>query len=262
MPRPGLGLVLDGAARRPRELLQAAAGAGFRQIELPTVAGDLAPENLSRSGQRALSHFVAGLGLELSALGGDVGGRRFGDPGTADQLLDKTRRIMELAATLKVPVVTTHLGSANEHALRQGHLRQVMQELADLSDRTGTLLTVETGGADPQTLAGLFREIDCPTLGACYDPASLLIDGFDPLAGVDALAERIRLARVRDALAGAGDRPGRETAVGQGQIDLPAYLAALDQAGYRGTAFLRRSQADRPVEGWADARHKLESWLG
>lgn len=119
----------------------------------------------------------------------------------------------------------------------------------------------ETASADPRRIAALLGETARASLGACYDPASLLIDGFDPLAGMEPLAERILIARLRDALAGSKQRPGRETAIGQGQIDFAEYWAALEQAGYHNSTFIRRTDADNPLRELADAKRHLESLL-
>ncbi len=148
-----------------------------------------------------------GLGLRLSALGGDLGGTRFDDGAALERRLDKTRRIIELAAELNVPIVTTHLGRVDEAALERGHVAQAVRELAEMADRTGTRVAIETAGADPVVLGKLLGEVNAPVLGAAYDPAALLIDGFAPMAGVAPLADHILNARIRDAVAGTGRRP-------------------------------------------------------
>ncbi len=259
MPPPRIGVVLDGFGQPVKQALQSAAQLSFSDVELPAISGEVDPAGLSRSGRRHLLHFISGLGLQLSALGGDFGGGRFSDVPTLEQRLQKTRRIMEMAAELHVPVVTSHLGTVDRE--NREEMTEVMRQLAEMSDRTGTLLAFETGSADPNDLSELLRAVDCATLGACYDPASLLIDGFDPLAGIAPLANRICLARVRDAVAGPKGRAGHEAAVGQGQIDFAEYLAALDQAGYRRTLFIRRLEARNPLQEFADAKTRIESLL-
>ncbi|HOA74168.1 MAG TPA: sugar phosphate isomerase/epimerase family protein [Phycisphaerae bacterium] len=253
-----LGVVLDSFRQLPREALQSAAQLGFRKVEMPAVSGPVAPTELTGTGRRHLSKFVSSLGLELSALGGDLGGTRFTDSSKLEQSLEKTRAILEMARDLRVPVVTTHLGPITEADLQEGYLVEAVEQLADWSDRTGTFVAFETAGADPARFADLLRRINSPTLGMCYDPASLLIDGFEPLAGIEPVANTILLARARDALAGSSQRPGREVPLGEGQIDWPEYLAALDQAGYRNVPFIRRTEARRPLEELADAKRKLE----
>lgn len=258
MSARGLGVVLDSFRQEAREALTSASRLGFREVELPAVGGQVDPANLDRSGRRHLLHYVSGLGLELSALTGDPGGARFSDVSLLERHLDKTRQVLELAAELRVPVVTTHLGRIDPKAAEGGDLEAVVRELADLSDRTGTRLAFETGSAAPESMAALLKRVGCPTLGVCYDPASLLIDGLDPLAGVEPLADQILLARARDAVAGAPGHAGRETVIGEGEVDFAAYLAGLEQAGYGQSTFVRRTRSDAPLREIADAKARLE----
>lgn len=260
MAHANIGVVLDSLGLPAKESLQSAARMSFQEVELPA-AGDVDPASLSRTGRRHLSHYVAGLGLRLSALGGDLGGARFGDSAGLERRLDKTRQIIEMASELRVPVVTTHLGRLDDETLRRGYVQQVVRELAETADRTGTFVALETGGGDPAALAGLLREVNAPAVGACYDPAALLMGGHDPYAGVGPLADRILSARVRDGMAGSGSRPGRETPVGEGQIDFAVYLAMLDQAGFRGTPFIRRTEAVDPARELAAARERIASLI-
>jgi sugar phosphate isomerase/epimerase len=261
MAQPCVGIVLDSFGQPVKDALQSAARLAFREVELPAAAGGADPASLSRTGRRHLLHYVNSLGLHLSALGGDLGGTRFNDGSALERRLDKTRQVIELAAELNVPIVTTHLGRVDEHAVKQGYVVQALQELADMADRTGTFVAVETAGADPAVLGRLIREINAPVVGAAYDPAALVIEGYEPMTGMDPLADHILSARIRDAVAGTGPRPGRETPIGQGQIDFPEYLAMLDQAGYRGTAFIRRQDADRPLEEIADAKRRIDALI-
>lgn len=256
-----IGVVLDSFGEPVKGALRSASELSFRQVELPATRGEVDPEHLSRSGRRHLRHYVSGLGLRLSALGADLGGARFSDGSAMEQRLDKTRRVMEMAAELLVPLVTTHLGRLDEQAVQKSHVIEAVRVLAEMSDRTGTLVAFETGACEPGTLARVLADVNCATLGVCYDPASLLIDGVDPISGVEPVADRILIARARDAVAGLRRRPGHETAIGEGQIDFAEYLAALDQAGYRNTAFVRRTQAEHPREELARAREYLESFL-
>ncbi len=258
---PDIGVVLDSFGQPVKDALHSASRLGFRQVEMPATSEEVEPGRLSRTGRRDLLHYVGDMGLRLSALGGDLGGARFGDSSALEQRLEKTRAILEMARDLRVPLVTTHLGRVSEEALTKGHLGEAVRYLAEAADRTGTLLALETGGGAPGLIARVLRDVNCPLLGACYDPASLLIEGYSPLSGVEPLADRILIARVRDALAGSSDRPGRETRLGEGELDLAEYVAALDQAGYHNTAFVRRVRSERPFEDLADARARLESLL-
>lgn len=261
MGRSAHGVVLEGVGGSVKDALRSAARLAFRQVELPATLPEIDPSSLSLSGRRHLRKYMEGLGLDLSALGADLGGARFADSGRIEQRLERTRQIVEMAASMRVPVVTAHLGVIDAGSVREGPWGEVLGILADLADRTGTRLAFETGCASAETLGQVLDTVDCPSLGVCYDPASLLIDGYDPTAGAAAVADRILIARARDAVAGSAERPGRETPLGAGQVDWPSYLATLEQAGYAGVPFLRRCHASQPWPELADAKARLESML-
>lgn len=110
-------------------------------------------------------------------------------------------------------------------------------------------------------MASLLKEVNCEWLGVCYDPASLLIDGYDPIESVEPAAGKILIARARDAISGSDRHPGHETPLGYGEVDLARYLAALDQSGYHNAAFIRRTDSDRPFQDIADAKARLEAMM-
>lgn len=261
MTQPRLGIVLDSFHQPVKSALRSASALAFREIEMPVVGNEVDPAQLSRSGRRQLAHIIHGYGLQLDALGADLGGGRFSDSSSMEMCLDKTRAVMEMAAELQVPVVTSRLGRVDEAALARGHLREALSVLAEVADRTGTRLAFDTAGAEPENLHKLLQAVSSPSVGVCFDPASLLIEGFDPMRDADTLAEHLQIARVRDAVAGLTDRPGRETPIGQGQVDFAEYLAWLDQAGYRRVPMIHRTGAANPRDEIAHAKAYLESLI-
>jgi L-ribulose-5-phosphate 3-epimerase len=258
-----IGVVVDDLRLDPKSGLLRASEMRFRAVELGATRGEIAPENLSTTGRRHLRRYVDGLGLTFQALGGDLGGARFSDSTRLDENLDRTRRILEMAADLRVPMVTAHIGDFDTEAPapQRDRVVEAVRQIADYADRTGTVFAIETAGAGPEDLCALLKSIDCPLLKASLDPAELLVAGIDPVEAVEKLADNVALARARDALAGSRSRAGRETALGQGNLDLIGYLAALAASGYGGPAMLRRTDAAKPVEELATAKAFLESTL-
>ncbi len=255
-----VGVVLDSFGQPVREALGSAARLKFGAVEIAAVTGPISPEELSRSGQRDLVNTVRGMGMQLGALAADMGGGRFADSSAVEQRLERTRGILEMAAGMHVPVVTTHLGRFDAAVVQGSHLLEAVREIADMADRTGTMVALEAA-AEPALLAELIKQVGCPLVGACYDPATLLIEGFEAAAGFEPLADRIFTAHVRDAVAGLVDRPGRETPLGQGEVDLAEVLAGLEQAGYRAAPYIRRSGAERPLDDLADAKRRLDAMM-
>jgi sugar phosphate isomerase/epimerase len=259
--KAGLGITLDSFGQPVKQALATAHEMGFGAIELPAASGEVAPSSLGQSGRRHLKRVVSNLGLTFSSLGGDPGGRRFADQQQAERHIETTRGILEMAAEMQVPVVTTHLGRFTEDPRDLSLLREVLHEVGQQADRTGRFVAVETASLKPEELARILKDVNCSWLGACCDPANMLIEGADPIQAVEAHADHIWLARARDAVAGSPQQPGYETNIGSGEMDWTRYLASLEQAGYGRSPFVRRLGSNRSVRDVADARQQLQRFM-
>lgn len=103
-------------------------------------------------------------------------------------------------------------------------------------------LAFETGQETADLLRTTLRELDCPNLKVNFDPANMLLyDMGDPLRAVEILGGDIRSVHVKDAI-----RPsvpgqwGEEVPLGQGQVDIAAFVRALWRVGYRGPLGIER----------------------
>ncbi len=257
-----IGVEIDSFRRSAKEALRQASALGLRPVQLSAATGDVSPEALGDTGRRHLRRYVDGLGLTLAGLGADLGGRRFADSAHSDERLDRTRRILELASELRVPLVTARVG-----ALRSGDdprtelVAAALEQVADHADRTGVVFAIETAESTPGLLQAVLKRIDCPYVRAAYDPAALLMEGDDPVAGVQPLADQVVFSFARDAVQGSAERPGCETPLGTGDIDFAACLAALEEAGYHGPQILRSTSSEDPVRDIAAAKEHLERIL-
>ena len=104
-----IGVILE-SFRLPRsEAIKKAAEIGANGIQMYATEGENSPENLSPSARRELLSEVQGRGLIFSALCGDLG-RGFGNKELNPTLIEKSKRIVDLALDLETNIVTTHIG--------------------------------------------------------------------------------------------------------------------------------------------------------
>jgi sugar phosphate isomerase/epimerase len=106
-------------------------------------------------------------------------------------------------------------------------------------------------------VANVLDALRCPALEIGLDPAAMVMAGANPLASFEQIAEHVRLLHARDATAGFPDRPGHETRLGAGEVDLSRILMLLDAADYAGPYILRRTDSATPAQDLADARAAL-----
>lgn len=262
MPELEVGVDVDAFRQSPKDALRTAARLGFHPVQLSAVEGPIEPRQLSGSGRRHLLRYADGLGLSLAILGADLRGRRFADPASLDEHIDRTRQILEMAAELRVPVVTARVGPLrSDDSATNELILEAVRQIADHADKTGTHFAIETAETSPEALQTFLAKVDCSYVSAAYDPAAVLMDGHDPVAGVEPIADNITAAYIRDATEGRPEQPGEETTIGQGQLDLQRYLHALEQTAHSSPPILRRSQAQDPAQELADARQQLQRIL-
>ncbi|GII53751.1 inosose dehydratase [Planotetraspora thailandica] len=110
-------------------------------------------------------------------------------------------------------------------------------------------------GTDVETPAEVERLLELTDVGVCLDTGHLWLAGGDPVAALASWAGRVRQVHVKDAsraaLAGDGDLSaavarGCFPALGQGEVDLAAFAAALHESGYEGWVVVEQ---DAPAHG-------------
>ncbi len=253
--RSRAGIALHDLSVPTRSALQRAADLGFGSVEIGTTRGDTMPRQLSQSGRRQLVRLVSSHGMSVAAL--DAGHPR-GLLARADEIdrrIGETKIVLELARDMRVSTVVAAMGGAGSEDL----LAETLHELGQQADRIGIVLAVQTGGVATETLIAALNRLNCPALRVCLDPGALIMNGCDPVEVAGTLAGHIALSYLRDATAGGAGASGYETALGEGHLDLMAYSAALDAAGYHGDQVIRRSDPIRAAAELAQAKSRFDA---
>ena len=260
--KPQLSVCLDDLRLETKAAIEAARRLGFRAIDVSAVRGPISPRELSATGRRHLLKHLADLGLRLGSLRGPTGPGSLADPQSAEQRIDETTRILEMAASVHVPAISMTSGQVTiADPAQMSRLREALTLLAERADHWGVTIGIESAGIPATDLARLLKESDCPRLAACCDSGAMLLQGDAPHQVIETLKGRLSLARIRDARSGSPDRPGHEVPLGEGDLNLPRFLAGLDEAGLTGDLILSRSDSVRPAEDLQSAREKIEQYL-
>jgi sugar phosphate isomerase/epimerase len=95
-------------------------------------------------------------------------------------------------------------------------------------------------------------------VGVNFDPANMLLyDMGDPIRAIEILGPDITSVHCKDA-----NRPttpgewGEEVPLGQGQVNMPAFIAALKRAGYNGPLVIEREVGNQE-QRLADCAHGI-----
>ncbi|UUZ96345.1 sugar phosphate isomerase/epimerase [Paenibacillus sp. P25] len=279
-----IGVIADSFRLGLREGLAKSREVGADGVQIYAVKGEMAPENLSPQARSELRRYIESLGLEISALCGDLGGHGFQDKDANPAKIEKSKRILDLAVELGTNVVTTHIGVVPQDPGDPvyAEMQRACEELADYATRMNAYFAIETG---PETAAHLKAFLD--TLGGKgvsvnFDPANLvMVTGDDPAAGVRLLKDYIVHTHVKDGIRyleldprevygsvgyekmsreaiarlSPEGRIYREVPLGEGKVDFDAYFAALQEIGYKGYLTIEREAGSDPA---ADIRQAVE----
>jgi sugar phosphate isomerase/epimerase len=150
---------------------------------------------------------------------------------TWEDNLQNFRAGAALARHLSLKLVTFHTGFLPPDDSHPAFAKMLLRlrEIADLFSAHGLSLGLETGQETAPELAGWLRRLNHPALAVNFDPANMIMyDKGGPVQALQTLAPWIRQAHLKDARR--PDAPGtwgREVPVGAGDVDWPAFFAAL-----------------------------------
>jgi len=262
-----IGVMLESFRLGTREAIEAAARVGAKGIQMYSTTGENSPENMTAARKKELLDMVKSHGLCFSALCGDLG-MGFGHKEKNPQLIEKSKRILDLALELECNIVTTHIGvipSDKSHD-RYKIMQEACYELASYANSIGAHFAVETGPETSAVLKEFLDGLGSKGVAVNLDPANLvMVTGDDPVKAVYTLRDYIVHTHAKDGIKLAhadpeiiyrvvhpvppefqGKKFYEEVPLGKGGVDFPAYLRALDDIGYKGFLTIEREVGENP----------------
>ncbi|MEK3779103.1 sugar phosphate isomerase/epimerase family protein [Paenibacillus sp. FSL R5-0810] len=273
-----IGVIVDSFRVGVREGLVKAKNVGADGVQIYAVHGEMDPANLSASARKELKDYIESLGLEISALVGDLGGHGFQDPSENAAKIEKSKRIMELGLELGTNIVTTHIGIVPQD--RNSRVYETMHnaclELSTFAKSMNAFFAIETGPEPSAHLKSFLDGLGSNGVSVNFDPANMvMVTGDDPVQGVYNLKDYIVHTHAKDGIklaefvdprdvygdfgyeapaldhdkiadmAESGEK-FREVPLGEGSVDWPAYLQALKDIGYTGYLTIEREVKANP----------------
>lgn len=259
-----IGVMLDSFRTDMLTALDKAAALGAKGIQVYATRGEMSPEKLYGEKRKEFLKAVKDHGLTVSALCGDLG-KGFVNPELNPGLIEQSKRILDLAKDLETDVVTTHIGVVPEDPAhpRYGVMQEACGKLAAYADEMQAHFAIETGPEKAVTLKGFLDGLHSTGVAVNLDPANfVMVTGDDPVQAVYTLQDYIvhthakdgRRLAVRDPEVLYGmvesemlnDPSYIELPLGEGDVDFPNYLKALNDIGFRGFLTIEREVGDDP----------------
>lgn len=184
-------------------------------------------------------------GLVFSALCGDFG-HGFTDPDKNPELVEKSKRVVDLAKKLECDVVTTHIGIVPEKENKTKEImRAACRELALYADSMEAAFAVETGPETAVVLGDFLDSLGAMGVRVNFDPANLVMVVADPPApAVKTLAKYIVHTHAKDGVK--LDKGYLEVPLGEGDVNFDTYLPALKEIGFDGFLTIEREVGETP----------------
>ena len=267
-----IGVIIDSFRCDLKEAVKKAAAVGANGIQVYASRGEMDPDNMTAAKRKEFLDVVKSNGLVISALCGDLGGGGFSIPENNPWKIEKSKKIIEMAKELETDVVTTHIGVVPEDVNHDRY--KIMQDacfqLAEFADSIDAHFAVETG---PETSANLKKFLDSlgsKGVGVNLDPANLvMVTGDDPVQAVYNLRDYIVHTHAKDGkqlfylepeiVYGVKkniiveDDSFIEVPLGEGSVDFPNYLKALEDIGFKGFLTIEREVGDDPAKDIGNA---------
>ena len=275
-----IGIIADSFRKPMPEALATAAKLGAKGVQVYATRGEMSPEELTGQKRRDFLAMVKDNGLVISALCGDLG-RGFGNPELNPQLIQRSKRILDLAKELETNIVTTHIGvtPADENHPRYKIMQDACGERAAYADSLDAHFAIETGPETSETLKHFLDSLHSTGVAVNLDPANLvMVTGDDPAKAVHNLKDYIVHTHAKDGVkllnrdpeiiyglvnGDAGADPAfEEVPLGKGSVPWQAYLQALTDIGYKGFLTIEREVGDDPTSDIALAMDFLRSFVG
>lgn len=164
----------------------------------------------------------------------------------------RTKAVSDVARALAIESVACHIGFVPHEP---GHLLypeicDAAKELCDYCGENGQSFTLETGQEPAKVLLQFIADVGRPNLKINFDPANMILYGTgDPVEALEVLGRHIISVHCKD-----GDWPpreqpealGQERPLGEGSVDIPAFISKLKEIGYKGVLTIERENVAEP----------------
>jgi sugar phosphate isomerase/epimerase len=239
--------------------LEVARDLGVHTIHLHT------PHAESRTPQRAaeFNKRLADLGITITCVFAGFEGESYADIPTVKRTVGlmpreiratrtaELKAIADFARELQVDVVGVHLGFVPHEKSNPDYreMLEITRAVCDHCKRNGQALHLETGQEPVDVLVEFLDDVGQDNLFVNFDPANMVLYGAgEPIPALEKLGSRVRSIHCKDATWSErpGETWGREVPLGEGDVDMEAFVKTLKKIGYEGPLTIEREIPEEP----------------
>ncbi|MBQ0105885.1 MAG: sugar phosphate isomerase/epimerase [Armatimonadetes bacterium] len=215
--------------------------------------------------------------ISFSSLCAEVGGFAIADAEECKKRVEAVKQVIDNAVRLGVKIIQFHIGelkfeegdarfieNQNAEVSAQGdpgkNLVDALKDLDAYAGKAGVRLATETGPEPGDKLAAFIKDNGFENVFVNFDPANLVMNGFDEIKSVYDLKGLVIQTHAKDGIFGSVKDGYKETALGEGDVHWEEYLKALVETGFEGNFIIEREVGDTPADDIAMAAKFLKNW--
>ena len=278
--------VMTGSFRTPiKEAIQQSKQAGVDGIQFSGHSGAVDPRAFDKEARQELKRMVQDAGLEFASVCGDLGGHGYTIAAENPEKIKLTKEIVDLSLELGTNIITTHVGTIpfdkDEPAYRALH--DALGDLGKYAKDNGAMFAIETGPETAITLKDFLDDLPHGGVGVNLDPGNfVMVTRQDPVEAVRLLGDYIVHTHAKDGRCLMAVEPKKiydffaeggiedlrlgdyfvEVPLGEGEVDWPAYLKALEEINYTGYLTIEREVGTDPAADIKLAADFLRAQIG
>ncbi|MGQ9631047.1 MAG: sugar phosphate isomerase/epimerase family protein [bacterium] len=271
MDKMEIGVFLSSLGiRDPIAAVEKAAELGFKVVQMCAL-----PDKFRTGpGRDDLKRALEKTGIEVSAVNGSYPGESYADietvrrtvgflpPETLEERIRLTYEYKDLGVFLNAKIFTTHIGVVPEDTKSAlynrlvGDIRRMAEEFA----KADMLFAMETGQEKAEAMVEFMNNVGAENLKINFDPANMILYGTgEPIPAIDILKDYIVHVHVKDGTwPKSKGKLGREEPLGEGDVNIPAYIAKLKEIGYAGPLIIEREAGTDRIGDIRAAKAMLE----
>lgn len=246
-----------------KSALKKAQEIGLAGMQLAALKDEINVESISPRQAEEIKKMFQDHNLVISSVCGDIGGFAVEDEAEAKKRIERTKKIMDNARQLGVGIVQTHIGLVPDNFntdKKAQMMRKCLEEIGKYGEKTGVFLATETGPEPAATMKRFLDTIRVPAIRVNYDPANLVMNGFDCIGGVRELKDYIIHSHAKDGRKTPDEKGRREQPLGKGDVNFPEYIKAMNAIGYQGFYVIEREVGEDPARDIAEAKRFLDQF--
>ena len=263
-----IGVMVESFRLGFRAGVEKAAQLGAAGIQAYATAGELGFADMTPAKAKEALDIVKSNGLVFSAICGDFG-YGFDNADRNPEMIEKSKRIIDVAKMLECDIVTTHIHRVPDAECEQKEiLRAACTELGRYADSMNAKFALETGPEPGATLGAFLQSLDTTGVRVNFDPANLvMVAGDRPENALKALGPYVVHTHAKDGIKLRKPAEGElivgeealhhaelakmghtylELPLGKGDVDFDVYLPALHAAGFDGFLTIEREVGASP----------------